>query len=459
MRGPAVPPRVTLQRIMQAAGPVRQEERISSLDVIRGFALLGILLMNIIGFGLANAYDDPTNSGGATGINLWIWVTLHIFAEGKMRCLFSMVFGAGIILLTARAEKHGESAADIFFRRNLWLMGAGVLHAYLLWQGEILYPYALCALALYPFRKMVPRHLIAIGVAMLVITAGCNFYGSLETKKTIEEGKAAIQLESNGAKLTDDQKDAKKKWEDLRKNAKPTPEEIEKTNQKWRGSVLDVLKVRAASVWHWHALPYYHYYQLDIFSMMLLGMALFKLGVFSAERSMTFYAAMAAIGYGIGLPLNSFTAYTRVASNFDILVSLYTSLTYDIGRLSIALAHVAMLTLFFKSGTFRWLTSSLAAVGQMALSNYLTHSLVCSTIFCGYGFAMYGRLERYQLYYVVFGLWIFQLIVSPIWLRHFQFGPAEWAWRSLTYWKKQPMRKLPQPSMAIAQIDPAPQPQ
>ena len=437
---------------MHAAGPVRTEERISTLDVVRGFALLGILLMNIVGFGLPAAYDDPTNSGGATGINLWVWIVLHVLAEGKMRCLFSMVFGAGIILLTSRAERRtdGLSSADIYYRRNLWLIAFGIPHAFLLWQGEILYPYGLCALALYAFRNMAPKNLIAIGVAMLVIIAGCNLVVGSQLQTTIAEGKAAIELQKSGAKLTEQQDEALKKWEDVRKHAKPTAAEIEKTNQRWRGSFIDVVKVRAESVWRWHSLAYYHYYELDIFSMMLFGMAFFKLGIFSGTRSFRFYAMLAAGGYLIGGSVNSFTAFTRVSNNFDITVSQYTTLTYDIGRLSVALAHVSVLILLVKAGAMKWLTSRLAAVGQMALSNYLTHSVVCSTIFCGYGFGMYGRLERYQLYYVVFGLWIFQLIASPIWLKHFQFGPAEWVWRSLTYWEKQPMRKAA-PAAAIAE--------
>lgn len=419
---------------MQTAGPVRADERISSLDVIRGFALLGILLMNIVGFGLAYAYDDPTNGGGATGVNLWTWVTMHILAEGKMRCLFSMVFGAGVVLLTSRPN----ASADIYYRRNLWLMAAGGLHAFLLWQGEVLYPYALCALALYPFRVMEAKWLAWIGVGMMVIIAGFNFGAALEMKKTIEDGKAALAVTG---KLTEEQEEAKKKWEDVRKHAKPTPEEVEKTNKRWQGGVVDVLKVRAEGVWRWHSMAYYHYYNLDLFSMMFLGMALFKWGVFSGTCSTRFYGVMAGVGYLMGLSLNSFTAYTRVVSHFDIVVNLYTTLTYDVGRLSIALAHVAVLILFVKLGVMRWLTGSLGAIGQMALTNYLTHSVVCSTIFCGYGFGLFGKLQRYELYYVVAGLWLFQMIVSPIWLRHFHFGPAEWAWRSLTYWKQQPMRK------------------
>lgn len=428
---------------MEMAGPVRAEERISSLDVIRGFALLGILLMNIVGFGLPSAYDDPTNAGGATGANLWVWIVMHILAEGKMRCLFSMVFGAGIILLTSRAEGRGEGAsgADIYYRRNLWLGAFGFVHAYLLWQGEILYPYALCALALYAFRRMTPKGLIAIVAAMIVISAGTVLFLGKETQKKIAEGKAAEAAKNTGAKLTVDQEGALRKWEDLRKELKPAPAEQEKTIRRWRGNAWEVIQVRAEHVWHWHSLAYYHYYNLDVLSMMLLGMALFKLGIFSGERSMRFYALMAGVGYLIGLSVNSYSAYRRVAADFDIVVSAYSAVTYDIGRLSIALAHVGVLLVLVKAGVFPWLTRSLGAVGQLAFSNYVTHSVVCAFFFTGYGLRMYGRLERHQLYYVVGAIWVVQMIVSPIWLRHFHFGPAEWAWRSLTYWKKQPMRK------------------
>jgi uncharacterized protein len=429
---------------MQAVGPVQSKERISSLDMVRGFALLGILLMNIVGFGLYRAYDDPTNAGGAAGVNLWVWIVMHVLAEGKMRCLFSMVFGAGVILLTSRGEERGGqgASADVYYRRNLWLLLFGVLHAYLLWQGEILYPYALCALALYPFRLLQPRWLLGIGVAMMVVMAGMTIYKGRETGQIIETGKAAVAAEKGGARLTDEQKEAKEKWETLSKSAKPSAAEVEKANKRWRGSLWDVLKVRAEAVYHWHALPYFHYSNLDLFSMMFIGMGLFKLGVFSGKRSVGFYAAMALAGYAIGISFNAYTAFVRVKSSFDLVVNAYSGITYDIGRLSIALAHVAAMMLLYKAGKLTWLLNRLAAVGQMALTNYLTHSVVCSTIFCGYGFAMYGRLERYQLYYVVAGIWIFQMIVSPIWLRHFHFGPAEWAWRSLTYWKKQPMRRL-----------------
>jgi uncharacterized protein len=150
------------------------------------------------------------------------------------------------------------------------------------------------------------------------------------------------------------------------------------------------------------------------------------------------------------VPLNSYTAWLIVRSNFDPILQDFTGSTYDIGRLSIALGHLGVVMLVCRTGVLRWLTQSLAAVGQMAFSNYIFHSVVCSIVFTGYGFALYGRLQRFELYYVVGAVWIVQMIASPIWLKHFRFGPLEWAWRSLTYWKKQPMRRTESRDVATA---------
>lgn len=437
---------------MDPVTPVSRHERISSVDVLRGFALLGILLMNIVGFAMHHAaYDDPTVAGGSTGINLWVWITMHILAEGKMRCLFSMVFGASLVLLTSRFDSRSPaSGADIFLRRNMWLLLLGIVHAYLLWQGEILYPYALCAFVLYPLRKLPARTLLLAGGALVLLLAATNIYMAFDTRNTIALAQAADAAEKAGRQPSEAQEEARKEWAAERKWAKPTPQELARDRQQWQGNLFSVLKARAVIVSRWHSLSYYHFMNWDIWSMMLLGMGLFKLGVFNAERSIRFYASMAAAGYLIGGTVNSFTAWVRVQSNFDLVTRWLSGTTYDIGRLAIALAHVGILLVFVKKGWFSWLTSRLAAVGQMALSNYLFQSVVCSTIFCGYGFGLYGRLERYQLYYVVAALWIFQMIVSPIWLRYYRFGPAEWLWRSLTYWKKQPMR-IAEPEPALSQ--------
>lgn len=436
-------------------GPVSQTDRHTTLDALRGFALLGILLMNIVAFGLhVSAYDNPAATGGSTGWNLGVWVAMHILAEGKMRALFSLMFGAGIILMTSRMEaRGGVNSADIYYRRNLWLLFFGILHAYLLWLGEILYPYALCSLVLYPFRHMAAKRLLIIAGVLVALTAGANIGMAFKTRSTIETAQQALAAERQGKALTDEQKTAKEDWEKMRKDYLPTKEELEKDAKAWRGGFLSSLKARAAVVGTFHSMPFYYPWNLDIWSMMIAGMAFLKLGILTGERSYRFYVWVAVIGYLVGVSVNSATAWLRVESGFDIVTKFFTGATYDIGRLSIALAHMSFIMIICKAGWLKPLMSMFAATGQMALTNYVMHSVICSTLFCGYGFGLYGRLQRIDLYVVVAAIWVFQMIASPLWLKYFQFGPLEWGWRALTYWKRPAFRRLsrvPEPSTAEA---------
>jgi uncharacterized protein len=426
----------------QLSAPVQQSERITPIDSLRGFALLGILLMNIVAMGLyAGAYDNPTVAGGATGANLWVWAVLHVLAEGKMRCLFSLVFGASMILLTSRLEKRGN-AADIYYRRTLWLLLFGIIHAYLLWLGDILYPYALCALVLYPFRNMKPKGLLWIGGILLVATAGGYVMQGFHSREMIRDGRAAVDAAARGDKLDDKQEDAKHSYEQYLKFQKPDAAFLKKDADAWRGNFFSVVGARSAIVANFdHNVAYYSWTNWDIWSMMFIGMALLKLGVLSGQKSVGFYAKLMLIGYAIGLPINTYTAWLIIKNNFDPAITNFAASTYDLGRLTVALGHLGLILLLCRAGALKWLTGALGAVGQMAFSNYIAQSVITAFFFTGYGFKFYGKLERYQLYYVVAAIWIFNLIWSPIWLRHYRFGPLEWCWRSLTYWKRQPMRK------------------
>jgi len=188
--------------------------------------------------------------------------------------------------------------------------------------------------------------------------------------------------------------------------------------------------------------------------MMLLGIALFKWRVLTAERSYKFYALMALLGYGIGLSINYYELQLVLNGKFSFLAFSQSTLTYYWGRLFTAMGHVGLIIIFCKLPILAWLKTSLASVGKMALTNYLMQSVICMIVFTGVGFGLFGRLQRYELYYVVFSIWLFQLIISPIWLTYFRFGPAEWLWRSLTYEKAQPIRKstleVPLPEKVIA---------
>jgi uncharacterized protein len=193
------------QQNQTAAEPVRTEERISALDSVRGFALLGILLLNICSFGLPDAaYGNPAPAGGATGWNLVIWWIMGVLADGKMRAIFSLTFGAGVYLLNDRLSRKGAAAdaADIHYRRMLWLMLFGMMHAYLVWDGDILFFYAVLGLVLYPMRKLSPRALlIAAGFLLIAMSGGAV----LEHRHLLDEQREYVQIQANekvGIKLS-----------------------------------------------------------------------------------------------------------------------------------------------------------------------------------------------------------------------------------------------------------------
>lgn len=324
------------------ARPVSTGERLTALDALRGFALLGILLMNIVGFGLySHAYDNPTSAGGATGVNLWCWIVLHVLAEGKMRCLFSLVFGASMILFTSRMEGRPD-AADVYYRRTLWLLLFGVIHAYLLWQGEILYPYAICGLALYPFRKISPRSLILIGALGLLLVSGFVIVQGILKREDMTQGKAAIVKAELGEKLSDEEKEARDDWEESVKKRNPSPEDLQKDAKEWQGSFVSIIKARGKLVNEWNSIPYYHPYMFDMWGMMFLGMGLMKLGVLGGQRSTRFYALMVAIGYTVGFLVNGATAAINVRAGFDPVVQSFAGSVYQLGRLAVTCGHLGV---------------------------------------------------------------------------------------------------------------------
>jgi uncharacterized protein len=421
--------------------PIKAAERINSLDVIRGIALLGILLMNINGMGLPFSYSDPTIAGGADGLNLKVWIANSMLFEGTMRGLFTLLFGAGVILLTSRLEKSGAgiTTADIYYRRILWMLLFGIINVYvLLWNGDILYPYAIFGLMLFPFRNATVKKLLLVAGILISVGILWDISDYRTNLQVQQEGIELQSLKARGNDLSKDQEDTLKKWEKLK--TKHTQEEVDEQIEKMHQGYFKVMMAKVESNQFMQTWFPYRVWPWDILSFMLIGMAFFKLRIFHGERTRLFYLIMLITGYLVGLTVNYMETRMILDSNFDAVIMYKADQTYQIGRLFTTIGHVGLFMLFIKSGILRFLQKSLAAVGKMALSNYLTHSIVTSIIFYGDGFSMYGKLERYELYYIVAGIWIFQLIASPIWLKYFIYGPAEWIWRSLTYQKIQDFR-------------------
>ncbi|TXE08946.1 DUF418 domain-containing protein [Algoriphagus aquimarinus] len=424
--------------------PLKQSDRILSLDVMRGIVLCGILLMNINGYGLYESYSDPTVTGGSTGLNLYTWMTTNMLFEGTMRALFSLLFGVGMFMFLDRLLKKGAGikAADIYFRRITWLLVFGLIHGYLLlWTGEILYQYALMGFLVYSFRSMAPKFLIATAIILFSIGTLWLYVNYTNTKKWMAELEEVKVFEADGKELTKELKAAKSRWEKYEE--KRTPEAVQEYNDEMHKGYFKVVAHLAPENFDSDTLWPYKYDVWDVLSMMLIGMALFKLGVLTGEKPNSFYLAMVGIGYAIGLLINYYEMNMILEDNFSVISQSKSMITYYWGRVFVAMGHVGLIMLFCKSPILGWLKSSIAAVGKMALTNYLMHSVICMIIFTGVGFGMFGKLQRYELLYVVFGIWIFQLILSPIWLRYFHYGPAEWLWRNLSYGKVHGFRKMP----------------
>jgi uncharacterized protein len=421
-----------------AASPVI--DRIESLDVLRGVALFGILLMNITGMGLPDAYSNPANAGGAEGANLWAWIVTEVGFEGTQRGIFSMLFGASAVLFMSRLEASGRpDAGDIYVRRNLWLVAFGLVNAFiLLWYGDILYAYGVTALFVLPFRKLAARTLFALGLAALLAGAAWSGWETFRNLEQYDAYVAAVAAQPDPEQRDKAQEEAVSAWEGTAGEAVSSPEDIaEAIRHRTSGYGEAFLYTAEVNAW-WQSKGLYRYF-FDIFGPMLIGMALFKAGVLTLRRPTWIYWAMLGVGYAVGLTVNVAEVRWIMANEFSALSFVQNAPTYDLGRLFMTLGHIGALLLFVRSGALRWLRRGLAAVGQMAVTNYLTHSLLALIVFVLLG--QFGQWERHQLYYYVAAVCVAQLVLSPLWLRHFRFGPVEWVWRWLTYLNRPPMKR------------------
>ena len=426
---------------MSEVKPVAETKRIESLDVLRGFALLGILLINILGFGLLSpSYSNPGfDLVGASGLNITTYAAIELLAEGAMRGLFSILFGAGIVLFAS-----GESGKGLWlhYKRTFWLVVFGLINAYLLlWNGDILVTYALAGAVLVLFRNLNSRSLaILSGLFFVLISlfhAGLNF--GLSEARTAAERVAASDSQ---ALVPEELRLGAEVWYAFESDLG--------LDQAGKAEELAARRDSYGSAFKWNALQNEEIYTFvvpvflfwDSLAMMLLGMSLFKYGVLQGDRSSSFYIKLMSLGFLVGLSLNSYEIYRSIASNFEILEALaQLQWSYHFGRLGLSLGYIGLLLFCINSSVFDTLKVRLAAVGRMALSNYLMQSLICGLIFSGAGLALVGELERFELYPVVISIWIFQLWISPLWLRHYRFGPAEWLWRALTYGQSPTMQR------------------
>ncbi|WP_411286811.1 DUF418 domain-containing protein [Phenylobacterium sp.] len=408
-------------------------ERHVSIDAVRGFAVLGIALMNIVGMGLPSfAYIDPTYAGGSQGWDLWTWAVNNVLTDGKMRALFTMLFGASAVLIAERAEGGRPGPAQTHYRRMFWLLVFGMLHAYLFWFGDILVCYALAGLVIFPFRKLGVRAQIGIGVAVLALLLAKN------------QALAAV-LDSMHAAATAPgaSTQSMETWRQASVAITPPPGAKAAELAGFGGTFLQALEARAKMVLLFHTVMLPLDGLPEAIGQMFIGMGLFRSGFFTLGWSTRAYARMIAFGYLVCAPVTAWLAWLIWKAGFEALVLHRLEIWQAPPKPFIALAHASVLLLVIRAGLFKPLVNRLEAAGRMAFSNYLMTSMLTSLVFGGYGLGFYGELSRAELLIVVAALWAFMLVWSLPWLARFQYGPFEWAWRSLVKWRPQPFVRAP----------------
>lgn len=405
--------RIFVSMTVSTYSPVPHNERILSVDILRGVAVLGILIMNIQHFSMPQAaYINPTAYGDLSGLNLWVWILSHILAREKFMSLFSMLFGAGMLLFSSRAELKGKNSASLHYRRMVWLLVFGLMHAYLLWSGDILVSYSLCGMLVFLFRNKRPFTLVGIGFAFFLVPIVINLFFAWSIPYWPEEN-MQFTMES---------------W-------MPARETIQHHLDVYRSGWWDQMELRIPGSLFMQTGYFFMESFWQVTALMLLGMAMFKWEIFSARRSSRFYLNMVLLGLAGGYFLSGLGVYLNFEQRWTMEYSMFLGSEFNyLGSVGVALGYTALVMLCSKTETFSGIKHLFASVGRMAFSNYILMTLIGTFIFYGHGLGLYGSIERKHQVIFVLAIWILILVISPLWLKRFRFGPLERIWRSLTYW-------------------------
>jgi uncharacterized protein len=406
------------------------DDRFLTLDTVRGVAVLGILLLNIAGFALPEAaYLNPRAYGGWHGADLVAWVVNFILFDGKMRGLFSLLFGASMLLVIERAEASGRGPLAVHFSRMLWLLIFGLAHLYLVWRGDILAHYAMIGAFAFLFRRLSVPRLVALGIVLVLVET--LIFAALPV------GVAMLAQVPPGSPQAAEAVRQLAEFE--RGFGSPPAGAIAQELALYRGSYPGIVGHRLTEQLG-IPLQLLFVFGPETLAYMLFGMAAFRSGLLKGEWPRAACAKLLALGFGIGIPVYAALAWYTVREQFDLfaLVLGPIALATPVRPLMI-LGWACLIILLMRPGGA--LTTRLAAAGRMAFTNYLATSLICTTIFYGYGLGWFGYLGRAELYLVVAAVWALILLWSQPWLARFRYGPFEWLWRSLARGKLQPMRK------------------
>jgi len=400
--------------------PIQPGKRIQSLDILRGIAVLGILLMNAQSFSMINAaYINPTAFGDFSGINKVIWIIIHVVADQKFLGLFSVLFGAGIILFTEKAIEKGKKAGSLHYKRMFFLLLFGLLHAYLLWHGDILVSYALCGLWVFLFRRKSVKTLWTWGIIFMLVPLFIYLMSGFSLDYMPEESVQQIM----------------KAW-------KPGEEAIQEELMAFRGSWLEQMEMRARHALEFQTFIFLIYMGWKITGLMLIGMALYKAGILSNQKSAGYYVKLAVFGVIAGFFLSGYGVLKNIHNQWSLEYSMYFGSMFNyVGSVFTLLGYTGIIMLLVRKRFMKFLFQK---VGSLAFTNYILETAIFTAIFYGHGLGFFGSMNRLNQLLLVLATWVVIVFFSRIWLKYFRFGPLEWLWRSLTYGKLVPIRLDPE---------------
>lgn len=402
--------------------PTTPGQRIELLDALRGFAIFGILMVNMPLFFSPVTTMLAGYTGSETMLDLFSKLIIKFFFEGKFYVLFSMLFGYGFWMFINRTNSNGRSIIPTFRLRLFFLLIFGVAHIVLLWAGDVLLGYALMGFILLLFRKVSDRGLIRWAIPLALIP---SFF------------MAVMWLFAFLASLHPESKES---WDmAIRENAVNMQAIIDNAARVYsKGSFTEIVKTRVNE--YLTMLPGFLFFYPVVLAMFITGALAARKGIISNFREhLTLFRSMLKWGLITGVILNALFAYayTQAPLNEPGMWGFLVNFCHTAGGVAFSLSYVSFIALLSAEGKLKGFRNALAPVGRMALTNYLLHSIICTTIFLPYGLGLFGKISIFQSILLTIAIFLIQIPFSKFWLKHFYFGPFEWLWRSLTYRKWQ----------------------
>jgi uncharacterized protein len=401
-------------------------DRILSLDLIRGIAVMGIFSVNVVGMAMIeSAYFYPPDYGfGGLGDRI-MWAANFLIVDGRFRALFSILFGASLVLVCERAIAAGTHAWKVHYPRMVVLLGFGLAHCYLLWWGDILANYALVGMFAFAFWRLPARMLLPLGLLVLTLHyAPAIHFGGQQIAELEGARDADATAEQRAAALAEE-----------RRRLQMEIAQAKAGHASIRAHVAYTMKQNALRPFR--SVPAYG---LETLGFMLLGMAGYRSGFLTGSWQRRYYRQVAVLCVGASLIYHGIGTWRILAADFDPFIfypwnRLWSGPLHPIG----AIGYAALVMLLFRPSSA--IAEPVAAVGRAAFTNYLGATIIGTLLFFGFGLGLYGEVSRGEAWLFVPPVWALMLLWSKWWLDRYRYGPLEWAWRCLSRWRLEPMRR------------------